>query len=120
VLSLTGDGSADFCDREGAWLIDQLSCAAKRSLHLTSAVRELRARFPRLADPHTVVDRLLSYEPSGVTLVWTGTDGRRVFVGYPAQEPALPRGQCFWLPGFDISDWLHNSRPHRPVPAGAA
>ena len=120
VLSLIGDGSADPGDRHGAWLIDQLSRAAKRSLHLASAVRELQAAFPRLTDPMAVVDRLLACPSAHVTLAWNQSDETRVYLGFPAQEPVLPRGQNHWLPGFDMNDWTWGHRPRRPLPAGAA
>lgn len=120
VLTMTGTGYTNWNDREGEWLLGQLSRAAKQSIHLASVVRELHAEFPRLTNALAVVDRLLDSEAAAVTLVWRRTsDGARVYVGYPAQEPALPPGQAWYLPGLNFNDWYYNGRPRRPVPAGA-
>lgn len=103
-------GSAPEWDREACAVLDRVLTAAGNEVHLSDLVREFGPNVD------AVVKRLLAYPPADATLVWR-RGGRLVYAGQRPQVPVLPAGQSYLLPGFDLNDFLHNSRPEQAVAA---
>jgi hypothetical protein len=62
----------------------------------------------------------MHYPLANVYLTWRREgDGVLVYEGSRPCNPRLPVGQDIWEPGFNITDWMYNSRPQRPVEADA-
>ena len=117
ALHVAFPGFAPPFDRQAAWLYARLLRATTQTMAIGAVRREVRAGFPRSADPDRAVRRLLENPLSHAYVTWQRrSDGVRVFVGETPCALSLPVGQDPRLPGFDLNDWMFSAARESPCP----